>query len=156
VAQLSGVSSFADAGYAAAYNPTGPTPFSVGAMFRSNPADNRLQTIVGHSTNSWAINLTTLGKLQCQLGTNTSSQIISSGVYNDGNWHQVVEVYTPASAPTVTGTNSMYVDGVLDTSEHGDHQWHSPWNESGRDAGERSTIYEQSGRSWTAICGAGV
>ncbi|HEX4120784.1 MAG TPA: LamG-like jellyroll fold domain-containing protein [Verrucomicrobiae bacterium] len=116
VPQLSGVSSFADAGYATAYNPTGPVPFSVVAMFRGNPADNRTETIVGHSTNSWAINLTTLGKLECQIGTNTASTVISAGTYNDGNWHQAVEVYAPGSAPTANGTNSLYVDGVLDTS----------------------------------------
>jgi hypothetical protein len=115
VPQLSGVSSFADAGYATAYNPTGATPFSVSAMFRGNPTEGRLQTIVGHSANSWAINLNTLGKLQCQLGTNTASATTSVGVYNDGNWHQLVEVYTPASVPTVTGTNALYVDGVLDS-----------------------------------------
>jgi hypothetical protein len=116
VPELSGVSSFADAGYASSYNPTGPAPFSVAAMFRGNPADNRLQTIVGHSTNSWAINLTTLGKLECQLGTNTTSQVTSAGIYNDGNWHQVVEVYTPGSEPAAPGTNALYVDGALDTS----------------------------------------
>ncbi len=115
-AQLGGVSSFADAGFAPAYNPIGATPFTVAAMFRGNPADNRFETIVGHSTNSWAINLTTAGKLECQVGTNTASGITSAGVYNDGNWHQAVEVYTPASVPTATGTNALYVDGVLDTA----------------------------------------
>ncbi|HTV41625.1 MAG TPA: LamG-like jellyroll fold domain-containing protein [Candidatus Sulfotelmatobacter sp.] len=116
VAQLSGVSSFADAGYASAYNPTGTTPFSVSAVFHGNPTDTRTNSIVGHSDNSWRTFLNTSGRLQCQLGTNTSSAITSSGVYNDGNWHQLVEVYTPASNPDVTGTNALYVDGALDTS----------------------------------------
>lgn len=116
VAHMSGVSSFADVGFASSYNPVGATPFTVAAMFRGNPTDNRLQTIVGHSTNSWAINLTTLGKLQCQWGSNAASAVTSVGVYNDGNWHQVVAVYTPASDPSVTGTNALYVDGVLDSS----------------------------------------
>ena len=39
----------------------------------------------------------------------------SAGIYNDGNWHQVVDVYQPASSPNVTGTNILYVDGVVDT-----------------------------------------
>ncbi len=111
---FSGVSSFADVGYAPVYNPTGATPFTVTAIFRGNPCDNRYQDIVGHSDNSWRIAVNTTGKLQCQLGTNGSSVINSAKVYNDGNWHQVVMVYTPASVPTVTGTNALYVDGVLD------------------------------------------
>jgi hypothetical protein len=114
VAQFSGVSSFADAGRATAYNPTGAVPFSVAAMFRGNPADNRLQTIVGHSSSSWAINLNTTGNLQCQLGTNGASAVTSTKVYNDGGWHQLVEVYTPAANPTDPGTNALYVDGLLD------------------------------------------
>lgn len=113
LAQLSGVSSYADAGFAAAYNPTGPTPFSVTALFRGNPCDGRYQDIVGHSDNSWRIGINTNGTLQCQLGTNSSSVVNSPGVYNDGNWHQVVEVYSPASAAAVPGTNALFVDGSL-------------------------------------------
>jgi predicted alpha-1,6-mannanase (GH76 family) len=116
VAQFSGVSSFADAGNMPACNPTGAVPFTVTAMFRGNPTDDRIQTIVGHSANSWRIAMTTSGTLQCTLGTNSGSAVTSVGVYNDGKWHQVVAVYTPASVPTVTGTNALYVDGVLDTS----------------------------------------
>jgi hypothetical protein len=116
VAQFSGVSSFADAGNMPACNPIGAVPFTVTAMFRGNPTDDRVQTIVGHSANSWRINMTTSGTLQCTLGTDSGSVATSVGVYNDGNWHQVVAVYTPASVPTVTGTNALYVDGVLDTS----------------------------------------
>jgi hypothetical protein len=116
VPQFSGVSSFADAGTNAFYNPTGAVPFAVTAMFRGNPADDRVQTIVGRSSDSWRIAMTTNGTLQCTLGTNSVSAVTSVGVYNDGNWHQVVAVYTPASVPTVTGTNALYVDGVLDTS----------------------------------------
>ena len=65
VAQFSGVSSFADAGYAAEYNPVGAKPFTLIAMFRGDPADGRTQTIVGHSDNSWRLWLNTSGKLQC-------------------------------------------------------------------------------------------
>ena len=116
VAQLSGISSFADAGYAAAYDPTGAVPFSVAAMFRGNPSDNRFQTIIGHSDNSWRITMNTNGTLLCQLGTNTTSLANSAGVYNDGKWHQVVAVYTPNPVATSPGINALYVDGVLDGS----------------------------------------
>jgi hypothetical protein len=114
VAQFSGVSSFADAGYAAQYDPAGPTPFTVTAMFRGNPADNRFQNIVGHSDNSWRLAMNTNGTLQGTLGTNSASVVNSAGVYNDGCWHHVVEVYTPGS--TGTGTNALFVDGLLDTA----------------------------------------
>lgn len=113
VALLSGVSSFADAGYQSAFNPVGATPFSVSAMFRGNPCDNRIQEIVGHSTNSWGLVMSTNGTVQCQLGTNTASLVISTNVLNDGRWHQVVDVYTPNSTATGTGTNALYVDGML-------------------------------------------
>ena len=52
--------------------------------------------------------MATTGKLQCQLGTNTTSTINSAKVYNDGNWHQMFMVYQPASIPTITGTNALY------------------------------------------------
>ena len=115
VPQLSGVSSYADVGDPSPLNPVGVQPFSVTLLFRGNPTDNRFQAMMGHSDNSWRLSMNTNGKLQSQLGTNSTSQVNSSKVYNDGRWHQLVEVYTPGSAPTVTGTNSMYVDGILDT-----------------------------------------
>jgi hypothetical protein len=114
VAQLSGISSFADAGNPAAYNPTGPVPFSVSALFKGNPCDGRVQTIIGHSDNSWRVFMNNNGTLQCQLGTNTTSLVKSVGVYNDGNWHQLVTVYAPGATPTTPGTNALFVDGLLD------------------------------------------
>ena len=119
VAELSGVSSYADAGYTSTYNPVGRTPFSVTAMFRGNPCDGRIQDIVGHSDNSWRIMMNTNGTLQCAIGTDGNNLVNSAGIYNDGNWHQVVDVYQPASNPNVTGTNLLYVDGVLDTAVTG-------------------------------------
>ncbi|HEX3625845.1 MAG TPA: LamG-like jellyroll fold domain-containing protein [Verrucomicrobiae bacterium] len=116
MAVLSGVSSFGDAGYAAAYNPTGAVPFSVTALFRGNPCDGRNQTIVGHSDNSWNIILNTSGKLVAHFGTNNSGAVTSTGVYNDGLWHQVVEVYAPSSTPGVPGTNALFVDSELDNA----------------------------------------
>ena len=119
VAQLSGVSSFADAGYAAAFNPTGANAsFTVAAMFRSNPCDNRVQTVVGHGTNSWQLSMTTNGRLVFNAGNGNGSDegtgqnagdLQTSGVYNDGLWHQVVAV-------NQRNVISIYVDGVLDTN----------------------------------------
>ncbi|HUA66084.1 MAG TPA: LamG-like jellyroll fold domain-containing protein [Alphaproteobacteria bacterium] len=115
VALFSGVSSYADAGYDATYNPTGRAPFTVTAIFRGNPCDGRFQDIVGHSDNSWRIAMNTDGALQCSFGQDPANVVNSAGIYNDGNWHQVVDVYQPASNPNVTGTNTLYVDGVVDT-----------------------------------------
>jgi hypothetical protein len=112
VALFSGVSSFADAGYAAAYNPTGAMPVSVSAIFRGNPADGRNQSIVGHSDNSWRLWMNTSGQLVWQLGTNISN-LTSSKSYNDGNWHQAVGVYAPSANPAASGVASLYVDGAV-------------------------------------------
>ena len=125
VALLSGVSSFADAGSSSAYNPTGSNAnFSVSAIFRGNPGDSRIQSIVGHGTNSWELDLSTNGSLVFNAGnaTNISAYITNQpasgsaagdiktiGVYNDGNWHQVVAV-------NQTNRVSIYVDGVLVTN----------------------------------------
>lgn len=114
LAALSGISSYADAGYAVAYNPTGATPFSVTALFRGDPCDNRTNTIVGHSDSSWNLNLNNAGHLVWRFGTNTPANLASAGVYNDGLWHQVVVVYAPNSNPALPGTNALFVDGVLD------------------------------------------
>ncbi len=116
VAQLSGVSSFADAGYAPAYNPTGTTPFTVAAIFRGNPTDtNRVQSIVGHGTNSWELGMTVNGFVAFNSGTN-STAVVATGTgigdlvstttgYDDGNWHTVAAVHNGT-------TNVLYLDGV--------------------------------------------
>ena len=118
VAQLSGVSSFADGGYAAAFNPTGSNVnFTVVAMFRGNPCDNRVQTIVGHGTNSWQLSVTTNGCLVFNAGNGSpvegtgqnTGDIQTIGVYNDGNWHEVAAV-------NQANVTSIYVDGKLDTN----------------------------------------
>jgi prepilin-type processing-associated H-X9-DG protein len=120
VAQLSGVSSYADAGSAAAYNPAGTTPFSVSAIFRGNPTDtNRVQSIVGHGTNSWELGLTVGGSIVFNSGTN-SAAVVATGsaagdftsttaAYDDGAWHQVVAVHNNT-------TNILYVDGVANNT----------------------------------------
>jgi len=119
VAQLSGVSSFADGGYSEAFNPTGSNAsFTICAMFRGNPCDNRVQTIVGHGTNSWQLSVTTNGCLVFNAGNGNSAiegtgqnagDLRTHGIYNDGNWHQVVAVAR-------TNVISIYMDGMLDTN----------------------------------------
>jgi prepilin-type processing-associated H-X9-DG protein len=121
VAQLSGVSSFADAGYAAAYNPIGKAPFTISAFFRGNPTDtNRVQSIVGHGTNSWELGVTVGGAIVFNSGTN-SAAVVATGTgagdlvsattaYDDGNWHQVVAVHNGT-------TNVLYVDGVANKTD---------------------------------------
>ncbi|HTV39467.1 MAG TPA: LamG-like jellyroll fold domain-containing protein [Candidatus Sulfotelmatobacter sp.] len=118
-ALLSGISSFADSGDAPTFNPTGSNAnFTVMAIFRGDPCDGRVQSIVGHGTNSWQLTMTTNGCLvfnagngnQAAGGTGQSAgDLMTAGVYNDGNWHQVVAV-------NQTNFISIYVDGVLDTS----------------------------------------
>jgi hypothetical protein len=121
VAALSGVSSYADVGYDPTFNPTGAKPFSVTAIFRCNPCDDRpgnWETIVGHSDSSWRVAMnTSSGQLGYTIGTGANGN--STHIYNDGNWHQLVAVYTPASNPNVVGTNLLYVDGVLDSTTNG-------------------------------------
>lgn len=119
VPQFGGVSSFADAGNAAAYNPTGSNAnFTVTAFFRGNPADNRIQTIIGHGTNSWQLGISTNGCIVFNAGNGNAAaggtgqapgDVTTTGVYNDGNWHDVVAVNR-------TNVVSIYVDGILDTN----------------------------------------
>ncbi|HTV41623.1 MAG TPA: LamG-like jellyroll fold domain-containing protein [Candidatus Sulfotelmatobacter sp.] len=119
VAQFSGVSSFADAGHAAALNPTGSNAnFTVMAFVRGNPCDNRVQSIIGHGANSWELGITTNGTIVFNAGNGNSAvagtgqasgDMATAGIYNDGNWHQVVAVNR-------TNVVSIYVDGNLDTN----------------------------------------
>lgn len=119
VPPLSGVGSFADAGYASAFNPTGSNAsFTVTAMFRGNPCDNRIQSIAGHGTNSWQLSVTTNGCLVFNAGNGhtaaggtgqAAGDISTTKIYNDGNWHQVIAV-------NQTNVIFIYVDGALDTN----------------------------------------
>ena len=106
-----GLSAFADIGPVVAnpaLNPTGTTHFSVTACFKGNPADSRLESLVGHGDNSWHLRLDTSGKVHFGTGAQ-ASDVISSSVYNDGLWHVVVGVYDGH-------TNYLYVDGALAVS----------------------------------------
>ena len=106
-----GLSGFADAGYSPVYNPTGRVPISVSAWFKGNPADSRFQVLFGNDS-TWRCALDgTVGKLHFNAGA--GGEITSSRVYNDGNWHHLVGVYTGTTAPG--SNNLLYVDGVLDS-----------------------------------------
>jgi hypothetical protein len=116
---FSGISSFADAGFTSAFNPVGSNAnFTVTAIFRGNPCDNRVQSIVSHGTNSWQLTVSTNGCLVFNAGNgNTATggtgqnpgDMRTARVYNDGNWHQVAAVNS-------SNVISIYVDGVLDTN----------------------------------------
>ncbi|HXC35492.1 MAG TPA: LamG-like jellyroll fold domain-containing protein, partial [Candidatus Acidoferrales bacterium] len=117
---LGGVSSYADAGFAAVYNPTGSNAnFTITAMIRGYPGDGRIQSIVGHGTNSWVLTVSTNGCIVFNAGNGNnkttegsgqaSGDISTTGVYNDGNWHQVVVV-------NQTNLVSIFVDAGLDTN----------------------------------------
>jgi|GEM_PF-1549569 len=99
-----------DAGYNALLDPKAP-PFSMTVWFKGNPADPRFQAIVGHSDNGWRFALDgTTGKVHFKPGNN-GTEITSTYIYNDGNWHQLV------ATCGLPGTNeNLYVDGVLDTA----------------------------------------
>ncbi|HXC35896.1 MAG TPA: LamG-like jellyroll fold domain-containing protein, partial [Candidatus Acidoferrales bacterium] len=122
VVMLSGVSSFADVGNAPVYNETGSNAnFTVAAMFRGNPCDGRFNSIVSKGTNSWQLAVGTNGAVVFNAGNagtygpNQGATGVSPGdmqtvgVYNDGNWHEVVAV-------NQTNQVSIYVDGLLDTN----------------------------------------
>ncbi len=71
-------------------------------------------TRVGAGPGGWvsALYIDTGGKLRASLfyhGT-AGAQIVTPASYNDNNWHHLVDVYN-------TGTESLYVDGVLAGSQ---------------------------------------
>jgi Concanavalin A-like lectin/glucanases superfamily/Immunoglobulin I-set domain len=106
-----GLSSFADAGYSPVYNPTGRVPITVTCWFKANPADSRFQILFGNDS-TWRCAMDgTVGRVHFNAGA--GGEITSAKVYNDGNWHQLVGVYTGTTAPG--GNNLLYVDGMLDT-----------------------------------------
>lgn len=81
--------------------------------FKANPADVRFQGLIGLGNSSWRLSLDgTSGKVHWNQGA--GGEITSAHIYNDGLWHFAVGVYTNAGT-TATGTNYLYVDGVLDT-----------------------------------------
>ena len=113
---LSGMGTFGDAGGNASYSPTGAvTNFSIIALFRGNPAEARVQSIVGHGTNSWTLGITMSGRVVFNSGTNSAvgtgtgaaaGDLVGTATNNDGFWHHVVAVHNITN-------NYLYVDGVL-------------------------------------------
>jgi len=107
-APINGLISCVDAGVDPAFNPTGTSAFTAMCWFEGNPADGRVQTIMGHGITNWAMNLDgTTGRIVWNLYN--GGQVTSTNILNDGNWHFVAGVYT--------GTTSLlYVDGKLNSS----------------------------------------
>jgi hypothetical protein len=115
---LNGFNSGVDIGGGAlplALNPTNAQPITVAAWFKGNPADcvGRFQTIIGHSSSSWRLNLDQNAGVQFNPGNGPQLQFASvfdelnNGLFvNDGNWH--------FAAGVSDGTNDyLYIDGVL-------------------------------------------
>src|ERR1039458_7089478 len=86
-------------------------PETLLCWFRANPADGaRFQNLIGLHGDSGARLAFQFGQLQWYSGA--GNNLASPTTYNDGNWHFVVGVYTNAGT-FVTGTNFLYVDGLL-------------------------------------------
>ncbi|HEV2328233.1 MAG TPA: LamG-like jellyroll fold domain-containing protein [Verrucomicrobiae bacterium] len=126
VPAMSGVSSFGDVPYSPAYNLTNVSqPFSVAVTFRCNPSDNRYQCILGRGDGSWRFAISgnnangTPGGLQFAMGAGAgtpTSEIYPSAATlncNDGNWHQAVGVFQPATVPNLPSSVLLYVDGQI-------------------------------------------
>ncbi len=106
-APINGVFSCVAAGYDPAFDPTGTQPFTAMTWCKGNPADNRVQCIMGQGQN-WAMDFNGPdGHIVWNLYN--GGQVTSTTVLNDGNWHFIAGVYD--------GVNSyLYVDGALDNS----------------------------------------
>ncbi|HEX3799699.1 MAG TPA: LamG-like jellyroll fold domain-containing protein [Verrucomicrobiae bacterium] len=93
-------------------DPTGTTPFSVAAWFRSNPADcyGRFQTMIGRGDSGWRFSLDNSGHTRWNPGA--GPELNSTVNYNDGAWHQIVGVSDGSTA-------TMYVDGQVASTQGG-------------------------------------
>jgi len=110
-APINGVFSSVDAGSDPSFNPNGNQSFTAMTWFKSYPADSRVQTIMSHGVTNWAMNLDgTTGRLVWNLFA-SGSQVTSTNILNDGNWHFVAGVYDGT-----TSNSSLYVDGQLNAS----------------------------------------
>ncbi|MGH7940025.1 MAG: LamG-like jellyroll fold domain-containing protein, partial [Limisphaerales bacterium] len=96
---------------------------SVAFWFKGNPADVNVRTyqgIVSRGDNGWHMSLGPNGHLHWSANA-SSSDLVSTWPYDDGNWHFVVAEYqnTGSVGPGGFGwdaTNLLYVDGYLDNS----------------------------------------
>lgn len=101
---INGIFSCIDAGYDPAFNPTNSQQLSALIWFKGNPADRRMQTLMGRGSNSWwlAVNGTN-GDLVWNSG---AGSVTSSALYNEGAWHEAAGVFDGAN-------NYLYMDGSL-------------------------------------------
>jgi hypothetical protein len=110
-APINGVFSCVDAGSDSSFNASGNQSFTAMTWFRTYPADARVQTLMSHGVTNWAMNLDgTTGRLVWNLFS-TGSQVTSTTILNDGNWHFVAGVYDGS-----TSNSYLYVDGQLNAS----------------------------------------
>jgi len=110
-APINGVISCVDAGSDPSFNPSGKQSFTAVTWFQAYPADDRAQTIMSHGVTNWAMNLDgTTGRLVWNLFT-SGTQVTSTNILNDGNWHFVAGVYDGS-----TSNSYLYVDGQLNAS----------------------------------------
>jgi hypothetical protein len=97
-----------DANTDPSFNITGTNKFSAMVWFKGDPADPRVQTIMSHGVNNWAMNLDgTTGRVIWN--TFSGGNVTSTTVLNDGNWYFLVGVDDGR-------TNYLYVNGVLNAS----------------------------------------
>jgi hypothetical protein len=83
-------------------------PFSIVLWFKTGPADDRFQSFIGKSDNSWRGGIDSSGFVHFAFGSNPD--VIGTMDLNDGVWHQYAGVYD--------GTNLyLYIDGQLNGTE---------------------------------------
>ncbi|HEX3628381.1 MAG TPA: LamG-like jellyroll fold domain-containing protein [Verrucomicrobiae bacterium] len=102
-----GIFSCVDTGYDPAFNPPTSHPFTALIWFKGNPADNRVQTLMGRGSNSWSLAVT--GANGGLIWNSGAGSVTSSSSYNDGAWHEAAGVYDGSE-------NYLYVDGALAAS----------------------------------------
>jgi hypothetical protein len=81
------------------------TNITVAAWFKGAPADNRFQSFVGRSDNSWRADLDGNGVAHFADGPNPDA--VGQKFVNDGKWHFFTGVYDGSAV-------YVYIDGVLD------------------------------------------
>jgi hypothetical protein len=108
---INGILSCVDAGSTPAFNPAGTQPFTAMTWFRAYPGDDRVQSMMGHGSSGWTLDLDgTTGLVVWN--THTGGSVSSTNILNDGNWHFAAGVYD--------GTNNyLYVNGALNNSAPG-------------------------------------
>ncbi|MHB8431413.1 MAG: LamG-like jellyroll fold domain-containing protein [Acidimicrobiales bacterium] len=124
-------------GYVQTANPvTNPQTFSLAAWFKTTGSGSIIgfTNSQGTSATSWDRQIWVDGTGHVVFGVynNTTSEIQSTGTYNDGNWHFVVATLSPSD-----GMN-LYVDGApvasnstVTSAQAYNGYWHLGWSNAG-------------------------